>query len=385
MARAHRVVIGLAGRAFLVADLRVLRREDAIPRPVCVVDEVVPAVGPDPVVPVPVAGIARAHREQGGGGEAFGLHPEVLVAIAHRAIGTEAVDQPAVRRVPPALHRGVEEMACTRNDPFGARRVGAQVALELQQQLGPLGEVAGLEAPGPEDVGLVAAVVVPVDRPVLAVVLPHQPVGERGLPARDAFGQRACALEVEGLARGVVGREHRLAGVHVGVLAAVRADLPGGRGLVGVQLVLRFPEMLFHQVAGVREAGACFLDAGHQRMRVRQQHEGQAVAVLRAVLHGGLMAIPVDLPCIATIRLRMRGLQERQAVAHRRKVVGPAEAAPRHRVVEHEARAAHEVARAAVVHRAVVGEEMEEAARGIAAARRVERQRVGDVAGKEFG
>ncbi|MCY1379755.1 hypothetical protein D9M69_675030 [compost metagenome] len=97
------------------------------------------------------------------------------------------------------------------------------------------------------------------------------------------------------------------------------------------------------------------------------------------------MAIPVDLPCIATIRLRMRGLQERQAVAHRRKIVGPAEAAPRHRVVEHEARAAHEVARAAVVHHAVVLEEMEEAARGIAAARRVERQRVGDVAGKEFG
>ena len=56
-----------------------------------------------------------------------------------------------------------------------------------------------------------------------------------------------------------------------------------------------------------------------------------------------------------------------------------------HRVVEYEARAADEVPMAAVVHRAIVLEVMEEPARRIDAARVVERHRARDVRAQEFG
>lgn len=137
--------------------------------------------------------------------------------------------------------------------------------------------------------------------------------------------------------------------------------MPIGGGFVGIERVLRLPEMLFHQLPRVFEPRARLLDAGHERVRMREQHEGQAVAMLRAVLHGGAAVVPVDLPCVAAARLRMRALHESQAVARSVEVLRIPEAPIRHRMVEDEARAADQVARAPVVHRAVVLEEVEEA------------------------
>ncbi len=150
--------------------------------------------------------------------------------------------------------------------------------------------------------------------------------------------------------------------MHVGVLAAVGRNAPVGRGFVGIEMVPRLPEVPLHQAPGVLQPFARVAHAGHQRMRVRQQHKGQAIAVLGAVLHGGVARVPVDLPRVAAPGLRMRTLQESQAMPHRIEVCRMAESAVCVRVVEHEARAAYQVARAAVVDRAVVLEEMKEAA-----------------------
>src|SRR5690606_5377671 len=86
VARAHGVVVGLARRALLVAEPGVVRAEDAVPGAVPVVDEVGPAVAPQPLVPVPVPRLAGALRQQRGGGQRLGLHPEVLVGVVHRTI-----------------------------------------------------------------------------------------------------------------------------------------------------------------------------------------------------------------------------------------------------------------------------------------------------------
>src|SRR5471032_3176560 len=64
VARAHGVVIDLAGRAFLVGQFAVVRTEDAVPGAVLVVDEMLPAVAPDFVVPGPVARLAGAVPQQ---------------------------------------------------------------------------------------------------------------------------------------------------------------------------------------------------------------------------------------------------------------------------------------------------------------------------------
>src|SRR5690606_17930668 len=98
VARAHGVVVGLAGRALLVVEPGVVRAEDAVPGAMPVVDEVGPAVGPHAVVPLPVARVASALRQQRGGGQRLGLHPEVLVGVVHRAIRIVAVDHAAVHR-----------------------------------------------------------------------------------------------------------------------------------------------------------------------------------------------------------------------------------------------------------------------------------------------
>src|SRR5438067_12917153 len=111
--RTHRVIVGLARRALFVAVLAVGGIEDAVPRTVPVVDEVLPAVLPEAVVPVPVAAFAGAYGEQRRRSDAFGLDPEVLVAVADRplvvrGVAVEAVDEAAVAAVPAMLGRSGE-------------------------------------------------------------------------------------------------------------------------------------------------------------------------------------------------------------------------------------------------------------------------------------
>src|SRR5450830_1191899 len=100
VAGAHRMVVDLAGRAFLVRQLGIVGRQDAVPGAMPVVDEMLPAVGPQAVVPVPEAGLARAVGQQRGRGQAFGLHPEVFVVVADGAVRAEAIVDAAVLRVP---------------------------------------------------------------------------------------------------------------------------------------------------------------------------------------------------------------------------------------------------------------------------------------------
>jgi hypothetical protein len=208
-------------------------------------------------------------------------------------------------------------------------------------------------------------------------VLPDQATGERCLALRDAGGQRQGAVQVARLAGGGVGGQHGLAGMHVGVLAAVGAELPLGRGLVGIQAVRGFPEALLHQLEG---GGHAFAGAGHAdvgRMGVGQQHEGQAVAVVGAIQHRGALLVPVQHPGVATLGLGMRMPHEGQGVGH--VVHWGAEPAPGQRMVEHEAGAADEVPRAAVVDLAVVLEELEAAAARVHHPRRIEGQGVAHV------
>ncbi|EKQ64810.1 5-methyltetrahydrofolate-homocysteine methyltransferase [Xanthomonas citri pv. malvacearum str. GSPB1386] len=100
VARAHGVVIGLTRRAFLIAVLAVVRIQDAIPRAILMVDHVRPRIGPQLVVPLPVAIVAAALRKQCSSGQRLGLHPEILVVVADIAVRVEAVIQPTALRVP---------------------------------------------------------------------------------------------------------------------------------------------------------------------------------------------------------------------------------------------------------------------------------------------
>src|SRR6185312_7539274 len=177
-ARAHVVVVGLAGRAFFVVDLAAVAGEDTVPAAVFVVDEMRPRVFPQAPVPVPVLVLAGARRQQRRAGQRFGLHPVVFVIVADRAVWREAVTQPAVLTVPRACNGGVEQVPRGREQPVRVAMTGHD-----QQQLGPFGLMAGLETPRAEQVFRVVLVVLPIDFPVFIVVFPHQTTSLGGLPA----------------------------------------------------------------------------------------------------------------------------------------------------------------------------------------------------------
>jgi phage terminase small subunit len=118
---------------------------------------------------------------------------------------------------------------------------------------------------------------------------------------------------------------------------------------------------------------------------VGQQHEREAVAVVGAVGDRGLAGVPIEHPGEAALRPGVGRVHERERVARDLAPRRVAQVARTHRVREHVARAADEVARARVVHAAVVLEELVEAAAGVDAAALVERHRVGDVGAQERG
>src|SRR4051812_10346878 len=111
-------------------------------------------------------------------------------------------------------------------------------------------------------------------------------------------------------------------------------------------------------------------------MRIGEQNESQPIAMIGRISHHQA----IEHPCIAAcLRIAMSSTQETQAVMHGFQVLRTPELAPRHCIVEYEARAAHEMSRTAVVHRTVVFEEMVEAAMRIDRPRMVERHRAVDV------
>src|SRR5215470_1764731 len=113
-----------------------------------------------------------------------------------------------------------------------------------------------------------------------------------------------------------------------------------------------------------------FAHTGAQRVRVGEQHEGEPVAVIRAIQHGVLAQQP---RVAAGARVAVSLAQVGDAVVHRIQIVWPAKVAVGHRVVEYETRAAHQMASVRVVDGSVVLEEMIEAAAPIDGARVIER------------
>ena len=356
-----------------------------------VVDHVRPCVGPQVFVPVPVFLFVETRAQQRGGGQRFGLHPEILVVVADEAVPAdrcavharlparlrrEAVVHAAALGVPGPRHRVVEQVARHRCEP-----IGGDVAVEDQQQLGPFGLVAGLEAPWAEQILRIVEVVVPVDVPVGVVVFPDQAAGLGCLPAGHVARQQQRAIQPARVAARLVSRQHRLAHVHVGVLAAVIADVPVGVGLVLVQAVFGLPEARLQQDPDFLHPVARIADPSHQRVRIRQQHEGQSVAMVGAVFRHAVTNGP---GVAAGFGVEVHLAQITQAMQHRLAIFLVAEFARRHRVVEDEARTAHEVPMTGVVDAAVVLEVMEETAGRIDAARVVERHRLRDVRAQEF-
>ena len=255
------------------------------------------------------------------------------------------------------------------------------MAFQDQQQLRPLGKMAGLVAPGPEDVGLVVPVVIPVHGPVRLVVFPHQVAGQCRLPHRDVVRKRFRPLQVANLAGRIKCRKHGLARMHVRILSPVGGKRrPVCTGFVGIERVICGPEASFHQVECLADPRTRFFDAGHQGMRISQEDEGEPVAMVGAVRHLAAIQNP---GIAAGGGIAMPGAQEKQAVLHGAEVIRVAELPPRHRIVEDEARAAHQVSRMGVVDRTIVAPEMKEAAVRIDGARMVERHGVADVIEEE--
>ncbi len=138
---------------------------------------------------------------------------------------------------------------------------------------------------------------------------------------------------------------------------------------------------MLHQLEGFRQVTACLADSGAKRVGIGEEHERQPVAVIGAVQH----AIFAQQPGIATCPgIAVHPAQKIDAVRDGIAILGPAELAIGHGVVEYEARAAHQVAGVRIVDRAVVPEEMKEAAARVDGARVIERHGVLDVIEQEL-
>ena len=73
------------------------------------VDEVPPGPVPQTQIVIPVAGFARSIVQPPGGGDGFGLDPEIFRRIGEAAVRPVAIDKPAMIPVPPLLHRRIEQ------------------------------------------------------------------------------------------------------------------------------------------------------------------------------------------------------------------------------------------------------------------------------------
>src|SRR5882757_260731 len=106
----------------------------------------------------------------------------------------------------------------------------------------------------------------------------------------------------------------------------------------------RLPESLLHQFEGLGDARPRLAHARHRRMRMREQHEGEAIAMIRIVEDLLVPVVPLQLPRVAAgVGVAMRLTQEAQAVARCSEPLRIAEAARCHREIENEAGAADEM------------------------------------------
>src|SRR5262245_53671413 len=117
VAGADVVVVHLSGGTLFAREPKVVGRQDTKPRAVAVVDEVMPAIVPDALVPVPITCVAAAYGEIGCGSERLGLHPVVLVSVADRGVGRKSIVQSTVDAVPGDVHSTIEQLARARHVP----------------------------------------------------------------------------------------------------------------------------------------------------------------------------------------------------------------------------------------------------------------------------
>src|SRR5262245_34075805 len=88
-----------------------------------------------------------------------------------------------------------------------------------------------------------------------------------------------------------------------------------------------------------------------KRMRIGEQHKGEPVAVICAVHHDAVAHQP---RIAAGARVAVNLAQVSHAMLHSVEILRSAKVAVRHRVVEYETRAAHQMASAHVVDRSVI-------------------------------
>ena len=100
------MIVDLASWAFLVAVPMIVPAEDSEPGTVPVVNEVFPAIRPNPLIPVPVESFLSASSKQRRGRKRLGLDPEILITIADGAVGGETVVYASVLIISSLGHRG---------------------------------------------------------------------------------------------------------------------------------------------------------------------------------------------------------------------------------------------------------------------------------------
>lgn len=88
------------------------------------------------------------------------------------------------------------------------------------------------------------------------MVFPHLSERRKSrLPHGDGIGEALGALGIPALARGLEGEDHRLAGMHVGILAAIGGDArPVGRCPIGMEAMRGLEEPAVERDGDLREA-----------------------------------------------------------------------------------------------------------------------------------
>ena len=111
------------------------------------VHEMVPGIAPAIVIIAPVRLLAGAAVQPPGRSSGFAVHQVVFFTRTHRAVRREPIDDAAQFGVPPVAHRPVIQRG-------GAVKISGLRAdvIQHQQQTGPLRLMAGLDAPGFEQI-----------------------------------------------------------------------------------------------------------------------------------------------------------------------------------------------------------------------------------------
>ena len=80
------MIIDLARRALFIAIRVIVPGENSKPGAVLVIDKVLPTIGPNANIPVPIFCLAGAGTEEGRSSQRLGLDPEIFVTIANAIV-----------------------------------------------------------------------------------------------------------------------------------------------------------------------------------------------------------------------------------------------------------------------------------------------------------